>query len=59
MAVRQPRFIHRLMDIGQTERVNQEIEQYMRTFVSFRQNDWVEWLPLAEFSYNNRVHAST
>ena len=44
---------------GQTERVNQEIEQYLRTFISFRQNDWVEWLPLAEFSYNNRVHAST
>ena len=27
---------------GQTERVNQEIEQYLRTFMSFRQNDWVE-----------------
>lgn len=44
---------------GQTERVNQEIEQYLRLFISHRQDDWVEWLALAEFSYNNRVQAST
>jgi hypothetical protein len=44
---------------GQTERVNQEIEQYLRLFVNHRQDDWVEWLPLAEFSHNNRVQAST
>lgn len=44
---------------GQTERVNMEIEQYLRIFVNERQNDWAEWLPLAEFSYNNRVHSST
>jgi hypothetical protein len=44
---------------GQTERCNQEIEQYLRLFVNHRQDDWVEWLPLGEFSYNNRVQAST
>jgi hypothetical protein len=44
---------------GQTERINQEIEQYLRVFTSHRQDDWAEWLPLAEFSYNNRIHAST
>ena len=44
---------------GQTEWVNMEIEQYLRIFVNERQNDWAEWLPLAEFSYNNRVHSST
>ena len=44
---------------GQTERVNQEIEQYLRIFINQRQDDWAEWLPLAEFAYNNRVHAST
>jgi hypothetical protein len=44
---------------GQTERSNQEIEQYLRLFVNHRQNDWVEWLPLAEFSHNNRIQAST
>lgn len=44
---------------GQTERVNMEIEQYLRMFVNHRQADWAEWLPLAEFAYNNRVHSST
>ena len=44
---------------GQTERVNQEIETYLRIFVNYRQDDWVEWLPIAEFCYNNRVHSST
>ena len=44
---------------GQTERVNQELEQYLRLFISQRQDDWVDLLPLAEFSYNNHVHSST
>jgi len=44
---------------GQTERVNQELEQYLRLFVNQRQDDWVDLLPLAEFQYNNHVHSST
>ena len=44
---------------GQTERVNQEIEAYLQVFVSHRQDDWADWLPLAEFAYNNKVHAAT
>src|SRR5258707_2880996 len=44
---------------GQTERVNQEIEAYLRVFVSHRQDDWADWLPLAEFAYNNKVHTAT
>ena len=44
---------------GQTERVNQELEQYLRLFVSERQDNWKDLLPLAEFQYNNHVHAST
>ena len=44
---------------GQTERVNQELEQYLRLFTSERQDDWDELLPMAEFQYNNHVHAST
>jgi len=38
---------------GQTEWVNQDIEQYLRMFVSHRQNDWPEWITCAEFAYNN------
>lgn len=44
---------------GQTERVNQELEQYLRIFINHRQSDWVDWLPIAEFSYNDRTHKST
>ena len=44
---------------GQTERVNQELEQYLRLFVNERQDDWGELLPLAEFQYNNHVHSAT
>ncbi|MBW0493695.1 hypothetical protein O181_033410 [Austropuccinia psidii MF-1] len=44
---------------GQIERVNQILEQYLRTYVSYHQNDWNTWLPLAEFAYNNSDHSST
>ncbi len=44
---------------GQTERVNQEIEKYLRIFVNYRQDDWTDWLPLAEFAHNNRIHSAT
>ena len=44
---------------GQMERVNQELEQYLRLFVNERQDDWDKLLPLAEFQYNNHVHSAT
>ena len=44
---------------GQTERVNQVLEQYLRMFCNYQQDDWQDLLPLAEFAYNNSVHAST
>jgi len=44
---------------GQTERVNQELEQYLCFFTNQRQDDWVGLLPFAEFQYNNHVHSST
>jgi len=43
----------------QTERVNQELEQYLRMFIDHRQEQWPEWLGTAEFVYNNKVHSST
>ena len=42
-----------------TEHVNQEIEQFLRLFVNQRQDDWYEWVSIAEFAYNDRIHAST
>ena len=49
---------HPQMD-GQTEWINQELEQYLRLFVNHHQDDCIDWLSIAEFSYNNRVHVST
>jgi len=43
----------------QTERVNQELEQYLRIFINHRQEQWPEWLGTAEFAYNNKAHSST
>ena len=44
---------------GQTERVNQKLEQYLRMFIDYRQEQWPDWLGTAEFVYNNKVHTST
>ena len=44
---------------GQMERTNQELEQYLRMYINHRQNNWVEWLAMAEFAFNNKVHTAT
>jgi len=44
---------------GQTERVNQELEQYLRMFIDYRQEQWPDWLGMAEFAYNNKTYSST
>jgi len=43
----------------QTERVNQELKQYLRIFIDHRQEQWLDWLGMAEFAYNNKVYSST
>jgi len=45
-------------DNGQTEQVNQELEQYMCLFFNEHQDNWDNLLPLAEFQYNNHVQAT-
>ena len=44
---------------GQTERVNQPIEHFLRIYAGIEQDSWSRWLPMAEFSYNNAVHSAT
>jgi len=44
---------------GQTERMNQELEQYLRMFIDHCQEQWPEWLGTAEFAYNNKAHSGT
>jgi hypothetical protein len=38
---------------GQTERMNQTIEQYLRIYCNYQQDNWTDLLSLAEFAYNN------
>jgi len=44
---------------GQTECVNQELDQYLWLFVNKWQDDWYNLLPIAEFQHNNHVHSAT
>jgi len=44
---------------GQTERMNQELEQYFQFFVDHRQKDWPDWLAMVEFAINNKIHSAT
>jgi len=44
---------------GQTERINQELDQYLQLFVNEQQGDWYDLLPMVEFQHNNHVHSTT
>ncbi|XP_044723939.1 integrase core domain-containing protein [Hirsutella rhossiliensis] len=44
---------------GGPERMNQEIEAYLRAYVSYVQDDWGELLPAAQLALNNRESAAT
>jgi len=44
---------------GQMERINQELEQYLRVFIDHRQEQWPDWLGMVEFTYNNKIHMAT
>ena len=49
---------HSQMD-GQTERINRDLQQYLRIFTSEKQDEWVSWLLLTQFSYNAKKQLST
>jgi transposase InsO family protein len=44
---------------GQTERANRTLEDMLRAFVSYRQDNWDQLLSSAEFTCNNAPNAST
>src|ERR1700744_1210283 len=43
----------------QSKRTNQWVEQYLQFFINNAHNDWVHYLPLAEFVHNNWVSETT
>ena len=44
---------------SQTEQQNSTLEQYLRAFINFQEDNWVQWLRKAKFAYNNAIHSST
>lgn len=44
---------------GQSERTNAILEQYLRSYVNYLQDDWFFWLPVAEFALNSARNEST
>ena len=39
--------------------MNQTLEQYLQIYSNYQQDNWLELLPLAEFSYNNTLSGTT
>ena len=44
---------------GQTEVMNREVQQYLRLFCAEEQEQWSDWLGLAQFAINNCHHSAT
>jgi len=44
---------------GQSERTNQSLKQYLRLYCGSRQDNWVHWLPLAQYTHNSWPNLST
>ncbi|GJV27346.1 retrotransposable element Tf2 [Tanacetum coccineum] len=44
---------------GQSEVLNRCLEGYLRCMCFTKPNDWVNWLPLAEYWYNTSFHTAT
>ena len=39
---------------GQMERVNQSVKEFLTMFVNNKQNDWSNWLAVAQFCHNDQ-----
>ena len=44
---------------GLTKRVNQVLKDMLRAYVSKKQTNWEDYLPILEFAYNSAKHVST
>ena len=44
---------------GQTEQLNSVLKQYLQSYINYNQNNWILWLFMTEFVYNNSCHAFT
>ncbi|SLM41443.1 reverse transcriptase domain protein [Lasallia pustulata] len=48
----------KLVTDGQTERLNQTLEQYLQNYVNYQQDNWVELLPVVQLAYNIAKNAT-
>ncbi len=44
---------------GQTERTNKTLEEQLRAYVNYHQNNWDEHLSMCEFAFNNAINSTT
>ncbi len=44
---------------GQSERTNQTLETFLQIFCNEQQNNWAQWLPLAQYALNARPSHTT
>jgi hypothetical protein len=44
---------------GAAERLNQTLEQYLRCYLNYKQDNWVKLLPLAQYAYNSTYREGT
>lgn len=44
---------------GQTKQINQILEQYLCNYCLYQQDNWVNYLPIAKFAYNNASHSAS
>ena len=44
---------------GEMERVNQEVETYLRLFCQGQPDKWSTLIPMVEFAHNSATHSST
>ena len=44
---------------GQTEKINQKLEQYLQFFIDYRQKNWSKQLAIVEFAVNNKTYSVT
>ena len=44
---------------GQSEQTNQKLEQFLRFYANAKQDNWAQFFPLAEFSFNSWRNEST
>jgi Chromo (CHRromatin Organisation MOdifier) domain len=44
---------------GQSERSNQWLEQYLHIYGNYQQDDWAQWLPVAQYIHNSWPSTTT